>query len=137
MRPSRRAGSTTRVVNLAIGYDGHREILHATRHDIAALGPEGGADPHHVARYLYNGALPNPDLIVRTSGERRLSGFMLWQSFDASLHFCDTLWPDFQRTDLLDAVKHHQAQHRTHGTCPNGPARHLPTDPSPGMRGAR
>jgi short-chain Z-isoprenyl diphosphate synthase len=101
-----------RVVNLAVGYDGHREILHAARQ---ASAPGHTANPDDITVHLYNGALPAPDLIVRTAGEHRLSGFMLWQSFDASLHFCDALWPDFQRADLVGAVTHHQTQQRTFG----------------------
>ncbi|MFD5617571.1 undecaprenyl diphosphate synthase family protein [Streptomyces yangpuensis] len=60
--------------------------------------------------------MPAPDLIVHTAGEHRLSGFMLWQAFDANLHFCDALWPDFQHIDLLEAVKRHRAGTRTYGS---------------------
>ncbi|MFE7093372.1 polyprenyl diphosphate synthase [Streptomyces erythrochromogenes] len=106
---------TCRVVNLAIGYDGRREILHAARAAAAEAAAGHPVHPDALDRHLYNNALPAPDLIVRTAGERRLSGFLLWQAVDADLHFCDTLWPDFQHADLVEAVKRHQARQRTFG----------------------
>jgi len=102
------------AVCLGVGYDGHGEIRRAAQQ--AATCPE--YDPTvkpPIELYLTTAGLPDPDLIVRTSGERRLSGFLLWQSCDATLHFENRWWPDYDRTVLTDALAVHTSQHRTFG----------------------
>ncbi|MFW6012102.1 MAG: undecaprenyl diphosphate synthase family protein, partial [bacterium] len=70
-------------------------------------------DDEAIEPYLYTSGLPEPDLIVRTSGEVRLSGFLLWQSAYSEFYFCDTFWPAFRRIDFLRALRsHHQRQRR-------------------------
>src|SRR5438105_3004529 len=71
--------------------------------------------PDEIARYLYTAGLPDPDLIIRTSGEVRLSGFLLWQSAHSEFYFCDPYWPDFRRIDFLRAVREYQQRHRRFG----------------------
>ncbi|MFD9394979.1 polyprenyl diphosphate synthase [Streptomyces sp. NPDC060000] len=102
------------TVNLGIGYDGRGDIEQAARaaahlnagDDTAALG---------IGQHLATAQQPDPDLVVRTSGERRLSGFLLWQSADATLHFDDRLWPEWNDAALLEALAVHAAQTRTFG----------------------
>src|SRR6267143_1936676 len=71
--------------------------------------------PDEIARYLYTAGLPDPDLIIRTSGEVRLSGFLLWQSAHSEFYFCDPYWPDFRRIDFLRAIRAFQQRRRRFG----------------------
>jgi len=71
--------------------------------------------PEAIRRHLYLGGMPDPDLIIRTSGEIRLSGFMLWQSVHSELHFCDATWPAFRRIDYLRAIRAFQRRDRRFG----------------------
>jgi short-chain Z-isoprenyl diphosphate synthase len=71
--------------------------------------------PDAIGRYLYSPNLPDPDLIIRTSGEIRLSGFLLWQSAYSEFHFTDVFWPAFRRIDFLRAIRAFQQRHRRHG----------------------
>ena len=71
--------------------------------------------PDEIARFLYTAGLPDPDLIIRTSGEVRLSGFLLWQSAHSEFYFCDPYWPDFRRIDFLRAVRAYQQRARRYG----------------------
>ncbi|GAB3659807.1 undecaprenyl diphosphate synthase family protein [Glycomyces tarimensis] len=102
-----------RHLTVAIGYDGQEEIAGAVR---ALLDREArsGADiaelaerltSEDIAAHLYTSGMPDPDLIIRTSGERRLSSFLLWQSARAELYFCDVYWPGFRRVDFLRALR--------------------------------
>jgi short-chain Z-isoprenyl diphosphate synthase len=77
---------------------------------IAALTPEA------IGGYLYTAGLPDPDLIIRTSGEVRLSGFMLWQSAHSEFYFTDVHWPEFRKIDLLRAIRSYQSRQRRFGT---------------------
>ncbi|MET9657364.1 polyprenyl diphosphate synthase [Streptomyces sp. NPDC006510] len=112
-------GEARKVVNLAIAYNGHKEIIRAVGNALRESSnptysaAEIGAE--EVSRHLSSTEAPPPDLIIRTSGERRLSGFLLWQASDTHLHFRETLWPDFQRSDLLAAFAEYQSQNRTLG----------------------
>ncbi|MGY5009939.1 polyprenyl diphosphate synthase [Streptomyces sp. 900105755] len=102
------------AVCLGVGYDGHDEIRRAAHQ--AATCPE--YDPTvklPIELHLTTAGLPNPDLIVRTGGERRLSGFLLWQASDATLHFENRWWPDYDQTVLTVALAVHMEQHRTFG----------------------
>jgi tritrans,polycis-undecaprenyl-diphosphate synthase [geranylgeranyl-diphosphate specific] len=109
-------------LNIAIAYGGRAEIIDATRK--IAQDIEGGKlvssqiDEGLFRNYLYTAHLPNPypDLIVRTSGEERLSGFLLWQSAYSELCFLDVYWPDFRKIDLLRAIRTYQQRIRRFGT---------------------
>jgi undecaprenyl diphosphate synthase len=114
----RRAEERTRhrtgmTVCFGIGYDGHADITQAVYQAVAA--PDGGHEVPAVDHYLSTAGLPDPDLVIRTSGERRLSGFLLWQAADSTLHFDDRLWPDYDGTALVEALAIHSAQIRAYG----------------------
>lgn len=101
------------TVNVAIGYGGREEIVDAVRELVreqAALGLDGeqiasAISVESITEHLYTRGQPDPDLIIRTSGEQRLSGFLLWQSVHSEYWFCETYWPGFRRVDLLRALR--------------------------------
>ncbi|MFF9901341.1 polyprenyl diphosphate synthase [Streptomyces longispororuber] len=102
------------TVCLGMGYDGQADVRQAVVRALTAP----GRDPRvelDVDSYLSTAGLPAPDLIIRTSGERRLSGFLLYQAADATLHFDDRYWPDYDGRALEEALAVHAAQHRTFG----------------------
>jgi tritrans,polycis-undecaprenyl-diphosphate synthase [geranylgeranyl-diphosphate specific] len=108
-------------LNMALAYGGRAEIVDAAR-KIAKKVKEGEIVPEALneqifEKYLYTSYLPNqdPDIIIRTSGEERLSGFLLWQSAYSELFFLDVYWPDFRRIDLLRAVRTYQKRKRRFG----------------------
>jgi short-chain Z-isoprenyl diphosphate synthase len=111
------------TVNLAIGYGGRQELADAVRsllHEHAARGSSlvelaELLDVEHIAEHLYTAGQPDPDLVIRTSGEQRLSGFLLWQSAHSEFFFCDALWPDFRRIDLLRALRSYAVRERRYG----------------------
>jgi short-chain Z-isoprenyl diphosphate synthase len=70
----------------------------------------------HIAEHLYTRGQPDPDLIIRTSGEQRLSGFLLWQTAHAEFYFTDVYWPEFRRVDFLRALRDYAARHRRFGS---------------------
>ncbi len=115
-----RPGAT---VNLAVGYGGRREIADAVRSLLAEAAEKGttfdelveNLDVEHIAEHLYTRGQPDPDLVIRTSGEQRLSGFLLWQTANAEFHFTDVYWPDFRRVDFLRALRDYSARHRRFG----------------------
>ena len=115
-----RPGAT---VNLAVGYGGRREIADAVRSLLAEHAERGTSleelvevlDVEHIAEHLYTRGQPDPDLIIRTSGEQRMSGFLLWQTANAEFHFTDVYWPDFRRVDFLRALRDYSARHRRFG----------------------
>jgi len=106
-------------LNVALNYGGRQEIARACRRVASEVA--GGRlrpdqiDPAAIAAHLYTADLPDPDLIVRTSGEQRLSNFLLWQSAYSELHFTDTLWPDFTPAELLGALAEYQRRERRFG----------------------
>jgi undecaprenyl diphosphate synthase len=108
------AGNAGMTLTLALSYDAREEIAHAARAAArAAGGPEFGAA--ELDAHLWTAGLPELDLLVRTSGERRISNFLLWQCAYAELAFCDVLWPDFRELELLQAVGDFQARERRFG----------------------
>jgi short-chain Z-isoprenyl diphosphate synthase len=119
-RTSGRGGLT---VNVAVGYGGRREIADAVRallqeHAAAGNSLEQVAeflDVDHIAEHLYTRGQPDPDLVIRTSGEQRLSGFLLWQSAHSEFYFCDALWPDFRKVDFLRALRDYGTRQRRYG----------------------
>lgn len=108
-------------LNIALAYGGRTEIIDAARKIARDVG-EGSVKPEEIdeqffMKYLYTAHLPNPypDLIIRTSGEERLSGFLLWQSAYSEFCFLDVYWPEFRRIDLLRAVRTYQQRKRRYG----------------------
>jgi undecaprenyl diphosphate synthase len=104
---------------IALNYGGRAELADAAR-AIAREAADGRLDPDKVdekslARHLYLPDVPDPDLLVRTSGEYRLSNYLLWQLAYAELYFTDVLWPDFKRDHLYEAVKAYQTRDRRFG----------------------
>ena len=75
-------------------------------------------DVDHIAEHLYTSGQPDPDLVIRTSGEQRLSGFLLWQSAHSEFWFCEAYWPAFRKVDFLRALRDYAARHRRFGICP-------------------
>lgn len=110
-------------VQVAVGYGGRQEITDALRsllEDRAAQGATlqdviADLQPDDIGAYLYTKGTPDPDLIIRTSGEIRLSGFLLWQSAHSEFYFCDPYWPDFRRTDFLRALREFAGRSRRFG----------------------
>lgn len=100
-------------VNVAVGYGGRHEIADAVRSYLRAGIAAGhsleevaeGFQMEHIAEHLYTKGQPDPDLVIRTSGEQRLSGFLLWQSAHSEFYFCEAYWPAFRRVDFLRALR--------------------------------
>ena len=107
------------VLNLALNYGGRTEILDAVK-AIANSTRAGIVDPKDISEelfsgFLYTADLPDPDLLIRTSGERRISNFLLWQTSYTELYITDTLWPDFKREELFAAILDYQKRERRFG----------------------
>ena len=110
-------------LNVAVGYGGRQEIADAVQSLLRERVEQGmpldaainEVTPDNVGKYLYTYDLPDPDLIIRTSGEVRLSGFLLWQSAYSEYYFCDAYWPAFRRIDLLRAIRSYQQRERRFG----------------------
>jgi undecaprenyl diphosphate synthase len=115
------------LVNLAINYGGRAEIVDAVNSILEMARIEGSLstlriDEDLIATSLYTASCPDPDLLIRTSGEMRISNFLLWQIAYAELYVTETLWPDFTRTDLLQAVLEYQKRDRRYGGLSAAPA---------------
>ena len=112
------------LVNVAICYGGRREIADAVRALLQAHAAEGSSleqvaellDVDKISEHLYTSGQPDPDLVIRTSGEQRLGGFLLWQSAHSEFYFCDAYWPDFRHVDFLRALRAYAARQRRYGT---------------------
>ena len=103
------------ILNLAISYGGRAEIVEAVRKIIKEKISPDRIDEKLIGNYLYTQDLPDPDLIIRTSGEQRLSNFLLWQSAYSELYFCPKYWPDFTEKDLDEALKEYTRRQRRFG----------------------
>jgi short-chain Z-isoprenyl diphosphate synthase len=111
------------LVNVAVGYGGRQEIADAVRSLLAKRAAEGqtlaevaeGLSVEDISEHLYTRGQPDPDLVIRTSGEQRLSGFMLWQSAHSEYYFCEAYWPAFRKVDFLRALRDYAARHRRYG----------------------
>ncbi len=111
-------------VNVAVGYGGRREIRDAVRSMLQAHAAQGTTidelaeiiDVEHIAEHLYTRGQPDPELVIRTSGEQRLSGFLLWQSAHSEYYFCEALWPDFRKVDFLRALRAYADRERRFGS---------------------
>ncbi len=117
------AGYDAMLLSIAVAYGGHEEIANAVRELLAKAARDGASanqlvacvTPEAIGRHLYLADAPEPDLIIRTSGEVRLSGFLLWQSAYSEFYFTDVLWPAFRRIDFLRAVRSFQQRKRRFG----------------------
>jgi short-chain Z-isoprenyl diphosphate synthase len=111
------------LVNVAIGYGGRQEVVDAVRSLLLEESAAGRSldevasniDIEHIASHLYTKGQPDPDLVIRTSGEQRLSGFLLWQSAHSEFYFCEAYWPNFRQIDFLRAVRSYAARNRRFG----------------------
>jgi short-chain Z-isoprenyl diphosphate synthase len=111
------------TVNAAVGYGGRREIADAVRSMLQEHASRGTTieelaevlDVEHIAEHLYTRGQPDPDLVIRTSGEQRLSGFLLWQSAHSEFYFCEALWPAFRKVDFVRALRAYAGRHRRFG----------------------
>lgn len=110
-------------VNVAVGYGGRHEIADAVRGFLLAGVKAGHSleevaeafSVEHIAAHLYTKGQPDPDLVIRTSGEQRLGGFLMWQSAHTEFYFCDAYWPDFRRVDFLRALRSYAQRERRLG----------------------
>ena len=111
-------------VNVAISYGGRREIVDAVK---SYMGEEVAAGhsltdaaakltTEDISKYLYTAGQPDPELLIRTSGEQRLGGFLLWQSALSEFYFCEAYWPDFRRVDFLRALRSYSVRQRRFGS---------------------
>ncbi|GGO97582.1 isoprenyl transferase [Wenjunlia tyrosinilytica] len=111
------------LVNVAVGYGGRQEIADAVRSLLNEHAGRGTSieemaeilDVEHISEHLYTRGQPDPDLVIRTSGEQRLSGFMLWQSAHSEYYFCEAFWPAFRKVDFLRAIRNYADRHRRYG----------------------
>ncbi|THI93026.1 isoprenyl transferase [Nocardioides sp.] len=112
------------IVNVAVAYGGRREIADAVRSLLQEHAAKGTSledlaqriDIEHIEEHLYTKGQPDPDLVIRTSGEQRLGGFLLWQSAKSEFYFCEAYWPDFRRVDFLRAIRAYALRERRFGT---------------------
>ena len=117
------AGYDRLVLYVALGYGGREEIVSAVRSALSARAARGESlteaaqsiSSEDISTHLYTAGTPDPDFVVRTSGEVRSSGFLLWQSAYAEFYFCDAYWPDFRRIDFLRAMRSFQQRQRRFG----------------------
>ena len=117
------AGNRKMVLTFAVAYGGRQEIIDAVQAMLRERSKQGedlqtiidGVTEETIGQYLYAPDLPDPDLIIRTSGEIRLSGFLLWQSAYSEFYFCDAYWPAFRKIDFLRAIRSYQERDRRFG----------------------
>jgi len=121
---ARTAEHTGMWVNLAVGYGGRAEIVDAMRAIVREHGRDGGSleglaeelTPERIGEHLYTGGQPDPDLVIRTSGEQRLSDFMIWQAAHSEFYFVEALGPDFREVDFLRALRSYAERERRFGS---------------------
>lgn len=110
-------------VNVAIAYGGRHELRDAVRSLLADEAAKGTSlaelvdtlEIDHISEHLYTAGQPDPDLIIRTSGEQRMSGFLIWQSAHSEFYFCEALWPDFRKVDFIRALRAYTQRERRYG----------------------
>src|SRR4051812_33828933 len=110
------ASNRRMTLNIAFNYGGRAEIVDAVRALVAEGTPADKIDERAIGRHLYDPDMPDPDLVIRTSGEFRISNFLLWELAYSELLFSDVLWPDFDRHHLLEAVREFQRRDRRFGS---------------------
>ncbi len=118
----RTARNTGMQFNIALNYGGRTEIVDAVRRIIQAGIAAADLDERRFAEFLYTAGQPDPDLLIRTSGEMRVSNFLLWQIAYAEIWVTETLWPDFRRRHLLEAIVAYQKRDRRYGGIKQQPA---------------
>ena len=123
--------NTGMVLTLALNYSARSEIVDAFRSIVDVAASNGGLqhlkiDEDMVSRHLYTRHLPDPDLVIRTSGEMRLSNFLLWQLAYAEIHVTQTLWPEFRGVHLLESIAEYQKRERRYGGLTDTPVTHPP-----------
>jgi undecaprenyl diphosphate synthase len=118
----RTSGNTGMRFNIALNYGGRTEILDAVKQAIGDGVRPQDLTEESFASLLYTAGQPDPDLLIRTSGEMRVSNFLLWQIAYAEIYFTETLWPDFRRRHLLEAVLAYQKRERRYGGIAASPA---------------
>ena len=110
-------------VNIAVAYGGRSELRDAVRSLLEGEAAKGRSlaevaetlEMDQIAEHLYTAGQPDPDLVIRTSGEQRVSGFLMWQSAHSEFYFCEALWPDFRRIDFLRALRSYADRERRYG----------------------
>ena len=110
-------------VNVAVSYGGRHEMRDAVRSLLSSRAAQGATleevattvEVEEIAEHLYTKGQPDPDLIIRTSGEQRLSGFLMWQSAHSEFYFCEALWPDFRKVDFMRALRDYTRRERRFG----------------------
>ena len=115
MAAEKTAGNTGMLFNIALNYGGRAEIVEAARQALAAGVRPEDLDEQRFGDFLYTAGQPDPDLLIRTSGEMRVSNFLLWQIAYAEIWVTDTLWPDFRKLHLLEAILAYQKRDRRYG----------------------
>lgn len=118
-----RGKNTDLVVNVAVSYGGRQELLSAVKSLLKEEAQTGKTlsevaetiDLEQISEHLYTSGTPDPDLIIRTSGEQRLSGFLMWQSAHSEFYFCEALWPDFRKVDFYRALRSYSQRERRFG----------------------
>ena len=118
----RTSKNTGMIFNIALNYGGRAEIVDAARRAIEAGIRPAELTEERFSKFLYTAGQPDPDLLIRTSGEMRVSNYLLWQIAYAEIYVTDTLWPDFRRTHLLEAVLAYQKRERRYGGISPTPA---------------
>jgi undecaprenyl diphosphate synthase len=116
------AGNQGMLFNIALNYGGRAEIVDAARRALAAGVRADDLDERRFGEFLYTAGQPDPDLLIRTSGEMRVSNFLLWQIAYSEIWVTETLWPDFRRRHLLEAVVAYQKRDRRYGGIKPSPA---------------
>jgi len=114
------------TLTVAFNYGGRAELVDAVRSIVASGVAARKVDERMISRHLYDPSIPDPDLVIRTSGEFRISNFLIWELAYSELVFTDVLWPDFRREHLLEAVREFQARDRRFGTT-GGPGDGIPS----------
>jgi len=112
------------IVNVAIGYGGRKEIVDAVKNVITESAKSGKSaeeiaealSVEDISKNLYTAGQPDPELVIRTSGEQRLGGFLLWQSAHSEFYFCEAYWPDFRKVDFLRALRAYSVRERRFGS---------------------
>jgi undecaprenyl diphosphate synthase len=122
MAETRTRESSGMLFNIALSYGGRAEIVDAARRAIRAGIPADDLDEPTFASFLYTAGQPDPDLLIRTSGEMRVSNFLLWQIAYAEIWVTEALWPDFRTRHLLEAVVEYQKRDRRYGAIASAPA---------------
>jgi undecaprenyl diphosphate synthase len=125
------SSNTGMLLTLALNYSARSEIVDAFQSLVKAAANNGGiehlkVDEEILSKHLYTGHLPDPDLVIRTSGEMRLSNFLLWQSAYAEIYVTPTLWPEFRGTHLLEGIADYQKRDRRYGGLNESPASQPP-----------